>query len=577
MSEPIRKPDENPSRVESILSDTIGLSGYEIEAPRSRIEILLLELEELIKEGGGESSNYGTSLSIEMHSNFVMSASLLNKDGEVLGEVQTVDLPLESVVVDGSYDSINKQVVLTLQNGSIIHFSVADLVDGLQTEITSQNPLDADLISDSNSTHKFTTASDISKLAGIEAQANKTIVDSSITDGGTNPVTGGSIYTALAGKLGTDTHYAGSSATGGSATSAVKLDNSTDAGSSTNPVYFSNGVPVPTTYSLSKSVPADAEFTDTTYESKTASDGGTDVSLCTTGEKYAWNNKQNTLSSTQLDAVNSGIDGEKVAQIEINKNNISFAVEKIGNNLVNVPSGSGVRWVDVTVNIPPGVYTFGFSNLSGDTIGQSQVSFYSADSSFYTYIGKGNDVYINNVTFTNTVTTIRIYASTNNTTSVNQNVSFTTLFLCKQETWNSSVGIQPYAMSNAELTAKEQQNENNILSLQNSRGVLSDATTIIDTDWTLTTIELIAPVNSIVNMTAALVYGAKAPRGIRITRSNTSPTTGVIANIEVSDDAPQIITQGIGVKLNGINTYYVWAKAKAATTNVPAYLIYEIY
>ena len=33
--------------------------------------------------------------------------------------------------------------------------------------------------------------------------------------------------------------------------------------------------------------------------------------------------KQNALSSTQLDAVNSGIDSTKVAQIETNKNNIS--------------------------------------------------------------------------------------------------------------------------------------------------------------------------------------------------------------------------------------------------------------
>ena len=30
---------------------------------------------------------------------------------------------------------------------------------------------------------------------------------------------------------------------------------------------------------------------DTTYSSKAASSGGTDVSLCTTGEKYTWNNK----------------------------------------------------------------------------------------------------------------------------------------------------------------------------------------------------------------------------------------------------------------------------------------------
>ena len=33
--------------------------------------------------------------------------------------------------------------------------------------------------------------------------------------------------------------------------------------------------------------------------------------------------KQNALSSTQLDAINSGIDSTKVAQIETNKNNIS--------------------------------------------------------------------------------------------------------------------------------------------------------------------------------------------------------------------------------------------------------------
>lgn len=33
------------------------------------------------------------------------------------------------------------------------------------------------------------------------------------------------------------------------------------------------------------------KFTDTTYESKAAEDGGTQVSLVTTGEKYNWNNK----------------------------------------------------------------------------------------------------------------------------------------------------------------------------------------------------------------------------------------------------------------------------------------------
>lgn len=47
------------------------------------------------------------------------------------------------------------------------------------------------------------------------------------------------------------------------AVSANKLNR--NAGSATNPVYFYNGVPVATTYTLGKSVPSDAKFTDTVY------------------------------------------------------------------------------------------------------------------------------------------------------------------------------------------------------------------------------------------------------------------------------------------------------------------------
>lgn len=64
--------------------------------------------------------------------------------------------------------------------------------------------------------------------------------------------------------------YAGSASAGGSATSAVKLDTAT-AGSATKPVYFSGGNPVACTYELKKTVPADAVFTDHTYDAATAS------------------------------------------------------------------------------------------------------------------------------------------------------------------------------------------------------------------------------------------------------------------------------------------------------------------
>lgn len=56
------------------------------------------------------------------------------------------------------------------------------------------------------------------------------------------------------------------------AAAAAKL--TTSAGSATQPVFFSNGVPVATTYSLGKSVPANALFTDTTYSVATTTANG---------------------------------------------------------------------------------------------------------------------------------------------------------------------------------------------------------------------------------------------------------------------------------------------------------------
>lgn len=72
-----------------------------------------------------------------------------------------------------------------------------------------------------------------------------------------------SIYDIGAAASGHTHNYAGSSSAGGAANSANKLN--TNAGSATNPVYFSNGIPVKTTYTLGASVPSNAKFTDTTY------------------------------------------------------------------------------------------------------------------------------------------------------------------------------------------------------------------------------------------------------------------------------------------------------------------------
>ena len=119
-----------------------------------------------------DTTKYAASLTASINTTtYVMTLTLKDQDGNTLGTAQTIDLPLESVVVNVTYDSTNKKIVLTLQGGGTIDIPVGDLISGLQTEITSNNMLDADLVDDSTSTHKFTTASDISKLAGIAAGA----------------------------------------------------------------------------------------------------------------------------------------------------------------------------------------------------------------------------------------------------------------------------------------------------------------------------------------------------------------------------------------------------------------------
>lgn len=105
-------------------------------------------------------------------STYVMTLQLKDQDGANIGTAQTIDLPLESVVVGGSYDSTNKKIVLTLNNGTTIDVPVADLVSGLQSEITAQSPLSADLVDDNNTTHKFVSAAEKSTWNGKQDAIN---------------------------------------------------------------------------------------------------------------------------------------------------------------------------------------------------------------------------------------------------------------------------------------------------------------------------------------------------------------------------------------------------------------------
>lgn len=159
------------SRVEDILQ--AGLDGTEMPKALSRVEILL---EEWIEASGGASSDaYATAISLIIDSStYIMTAQLLNKDGDPIGNAQIIDLPLESMVVSGSYDSLTKKVILTLKNGQTVEFSIADLVDGLASQA------DLDTLTARVGTNENNILSEQAKTTGM-------------TEGGSNYITVGGI------------------------------------------------------------------------------------------------------------------------------------------------------------------------------------------------------------------------------------------------------------------------------------------------------------------------------------------------------------------------------------------------
>jgi hypothetical protein len=110
-----------------------------------------------------DTTKYATAIRLEINSStYVVTCQLKDQNGDNLGTAQTIDLPLESVVVGGSYASETQKVVLTLQNGNTVEFSVADLVSGLQTELSETNKLNPAYIN-YDSTHR--AVSDAEKSA----------------------------------------------------------------------------------------------------------------------------------------------------------------------------------------------------------------------------------------------------------------------------------------------------------------------------------------------------------------------------------------------------------------------------
>jgi len=116
----------------------------------------------------------GHSLAISGGSStdYTYTITLKDKNNNSISNI-TFDLPLESVVVSGAYDSDTQSIVLTLQDGSEISVPIGDLIDGLVSQ-SDFNDLSDTVTNNYNASVKYT---DINVSGGYVTQIGKSGVN----------------------------------------------------------------------------------------------------------------------------------------------------------------------------------------------------------------------------------------------------------------------------------------------------------------------------------------------------------------------------------------------------------------
>lgn len=181
-------------------------------------------------------------------------------------------------------------------------------------------------------------------------------------------------------------------------------------------------------------------------------------------------------TEAEVDAIDSGITAEKVGQIETNKNNIlslraygglkNYAT--INNGTYTANSGGGAHSITIPLLSPiTGDIVISIGNITSNDVDSSTCAFVFKNditSRGTIAVSRGDNISVPVSMGTFVATMVEIYPAATYQTSNGDTVSWTDLMICTKEDWDNSHDYQPYALSNAELTAKEQQNESDILS-----------------------------------------------------------------------------------------------------------------
>lgn len=254
-------------------------------------------------------------------------------------------------------------------------------------------------------------------------------------------------------------NYAGSSSAGGVANSAATL--TTNAGSATQPVYFTGGKPAACTYTLGKSVPSDAVFTDTNthYASNTivaSAANATSNGAASNGNVYL-NHIENGSVRNAHKIVGGGattVTSDTAGTITISSTNTTYGTATTSSN--GLMSSSDKSKLD---GIQAGANTVSFSRSlsSGTKIGTLTINgtgtdlYCQTNTDTNTTYSAGAGIGLNGTQFYNTGVRSISSGSTNGTISVNTNGTAADVAV-------KGLGSAAYTNSNAYAAASHSHN-----------------------------------------------------------------------------------------------------------------------
>lgn len=433
------------TRKEKYLAKASGDYSGELPEPVTREEKYLFKIAESGGGGGGDSSEYAHSLELTINSQtYVLTATLKNTSGEALGTPQTIDFPLETMVVGGSYDDTTKKVILTLKNGNTVDFSVADLVEGLQSEITSSNKLDSDLVDDTNQNNKFVTSTEKTKIANA--------LTAEVYNAGKQVKTGnntGEIFNKYGGNKATGnySHAEGNGTTASGGNSHAEGSGTTASGD----------------YSHAEGFGTKASSSFQHVQGKYNVEDSNSKYAFIIGNGTANNNRSNALAVDWEGKIYIN-NSNKGADVSAHDNALVELIDSGQKNLASVNSGTftapttpdGARYVSIPVTGVSGDVVLYMGSLESDdtTVTTCGLRLQFADGTTQTIqINRGNNI-VTNISLSGELDEIGVYPANGYTASAGKSLSFQNLMLCSKAAWDISQNYVPYRPSYDELVAR---------------------------------------------------------------------------------------------------------------------------